>query len=508
MHKKQVIQSGAWQMLNVGVKMFSQFAYYAVMARLLSKAELGIFALLNSFMNFGNMMGDGGMGDALIQRREIDKQHINAAFYSSLGLACVIYVAVFFISPWAAVFYKEPELTSSLRIFSTIFLFAAMYSASFAVLQKKFAFKKIFVADGVMLLLSNILGIALAYYHFGVMSLVYSQLFYFGAEMLVLLYFAPIPIKLGITKKHFKDLIGYGTGLTLIRLNTYIVNFGIILEVGKLVKAATLGVFDRSFRIMNIPQRFLYDMVQRVMMPAMVKKTDSAKGTFTAFSRTLSFVITLLLPLTVFLIIFSKPVVLVLLGKRWLDAVLMLQIFFLNLPLRTSASLGDTLMRVHGLIRLNLIRKVQNSAIICTLIYIGFKWNGIIGISWGIFISTFISYVMMMFIIKNRIFRDDWKKLVFRPYYNGLMVTICWVLPLYPLYLGINTFIKDEIISFIILCSITAVLVLLAFIKKPALLGSDVAYIQEDFIQMFKKKKQKKNLAAQTVSESTINVNE
>jgi hypothetical protein len=200
--------------------------------------------------------------------------------------------------------------------------------------------------------------------------------------------------------------------------------------------------------------------------------------------------------------------VLILLGKKWLDAVLILQIFFLNMPMRTAASLGDTLMRVHGLIRLNLIRKVQNSVIICTLIYIGFKWNGIIGISWGIFISTFISYIMMMFIVKNRIFRDDWKKLVFRPYYNGLIVTICWVLPLYPLYLAINAFIKDDIISFLILCSITAVLVLLAFFKKPALLGSDVAYIQEDFIQMFKKKRRKKNLAAQSVSESTININE
>ena len=94
--KKQVIQSGAWQMLNVGVKVFSQFAYYAVMARLLSKAELGVFALLNSFMNFGNMMGDGGMGDALVQRKEFDKQHINAAFYSSIGLALIIYAIIYF----------------------------------------------------------------------------------------------------------------------------------------------------------------------------------------------------------------------------------------------------------------------------------------------------------------------------------------------------------------------------------------------------------------------------
>src|SRR6476660_2979523 len=126
--KKQVIQSGAWQMLNVSVKLFSQFAYYAVMARLLSKAELGIFALLNSFINFGNMLGDGGMGDALLQRRQFDKQHVNAAFYSSLLLAVIIYLMVFITAPWVAEFYNQPQLTSSLRVFSFIFLFAAMYS--------------------------------------------------------------------------------------------------------------------------------------------------------------------------------------------------------------------------------------------------------------------------------------------------------------------------------------------------------------------------------------------
>ncbi len=298
--KRQVVQSGAWQMLNVCVKIFSQFAYFAIMARLLSKAELGIFAILNSFMNFGNMLGDGGMGDALVQRKDIEKQHINAAFYMSNMLAVIIYAIIFLAAPWIAEFYKEPVLTSSLRILSIIFVFAAVYSPSFALLQRKFAFKKIFVADGVTLLISNVIGVILAYYGYGIMSLVYSQLFNFGGELIVLLYYERIPLKLGFKKQHWKDLIGYGSGLTLIRFNTYIVNFGIILEVGKLVSAAVLGVFDRSFRIMNIPQRFLYDMVQRVMMPAMVKKNDGQKGTFNVFARTLSLIISGLLPLTVF----------------------------------------------------------------------------------------------------------------------------------------------------------------------------------------------------------------
>ncbi|MFT4153200.1 oligosaccharide flippase family protein [Parafilimonas sp.] len=490
--KKQVIQSGAWQMLNVSIKVFSQFGYYAVMARLLHKSELGVFALLNSFMNFGNMIGDGGMGDALLQRKETDKQHVNAAFFSGMLLAAIIYIAIFIIAPFAAAFYKEPQLTSSLRIFSIIFWFAAMYAPSFAMLQKNFRFKKIFIADGVMLLLSNVLGIALAYCGYGVMSLVWSQIFYFGAELLTLLLYYPLPLKAGCTKKHWKDLAGYGSGLTLIRVNNYIVNFGIILEVGKLVTASVLGVFDRSFRIMNIPQRFIYDMVQRVMMPAMVKKNDNAKGTYKVFSKSLSLINSALVPLTVFLIVFSRQIVLVLLGKKWMDAVPLLQVFFLNLPLRTTASLGDTLMRVHGLIKLNLIRKVQNSIIICVFIYIGYLLAGLTGISWSIFVSTLISYIMMMAIVRTRIFQNDWRSLVYKPYYNGVMLSIYWVAPAYFLYRLLHLFIADEIIAFAVLCAITGGAATLAFIKKPKLLGSDIVYIQKDFMQMFAGKKRLK----------------
>jgi O-antigen/teichoic acid export membrane protein len=407
----------------------------------------------------------------------------------------IIYITVFFIAPWAADFYNQPALTSSLRVFSVIFLFAAMYSASFSQLQRQFAFKKIFIADGGMLLVSNLLGIIMAYYGLGLMSLVYSQIFYFGAELLLLLYFEPIPFKVGFTRQHVKDLIGYGTGLTLIRFNTYIVNFGIILEVGKLVTAPVLGVFDRSFRIMNIPQRFFYDMIQRVMMPAMVKKNEGDKGTYFVFSKTLSLIISLLLPLTLFLILFSKPIVLVLLGKRWLDAVPLLQIFFLNLPLRTTASLGDSLLRVHGFIKLNLVRKVQNSMIICILIYIGYLVDGLTGIAWGIFISTIISYVMMMAIIKARIFTTKWKKLIFKPYYNGFLLALFGVLPCLPVYYALHYFIESELLAFAILCMIAGATVVYLFVKKPNLLGSDIVFIQPDLLQMFKKQKGKREPA-------------
>ena len=78
------------------------------------------------------------------------------------------------------------------------------------------------------------------------------------------------------------------------------------------------------------------------------------------------------------------------------------------------------------------------------------------------------------------------------------------MLPLYPLFLAINAFIKNDIISFVILCSIAFVTTLFAFVKRPKLLGSDVAYIQKDFIEMFKKKN-KEGIIVQPAPEKTIN---
>ena len=109
-----------------------------------------------------------------------------------------------------------------------------------------------------------------------------------------------------------------------------------------------------------------------------------------------------------------------------------------------------------------------------------------------------------MAIVRKRIFPEDWKNLVFKPYYNGLILTLCGVLPCFLAYYGFHYLIKDEIIAFIALCCVATVIGLYLFIKKPKLLGSDIAYIQDDFLQMFKKKQKRKQNLAVAVSNDKI----
>jgi len=109
---------------------------------------------------------------------------------------------------------------------------------------------------------------------------------------------------------------------------------------------------------------------------------------------------------------------------------------------------------------------------------------------------------MMIAIIKNRIFPNDWKKLLFGPYYNGVVQTICWVTPAYLAFLALHSVITNELVVFVIVCCMLAAVATWVFLKKPWLLGSDIHDIQEDFLQTFQRKKSDKQISIELNAEA------
>lgn len=494
--KHQIVKSGFWQLMNTGVIVFSQLVYYALMARLISKSDFGIMALLNATLNFGSVVAEAGMGDALLQRKHVEAGHKTAALYYSLATSVLFYIIAFFLAPFIAHFYNEVVLIKGIRILGISFILYALGSPSLNLLQKEFQFKKIFFSDSLSLLASNIFGLVLASMGWGVMSLVYSTLFYNIAKLIMLWIQEPLPIRIKTTWQHWKDLFNYGIMLTLIRIVNYLNSFGINFLIGKLVSISTLGVFERSYRIMNLPGRYLGDIVQKISLPAMVKVSDKKEQLFHLFRRSLSMVLTVLIPFSIFLSVFSKPVVLLLLGTRWTEAVLPLAILFLNLPFRISVRLSDGLMRVSNLLGNNFVRKVISLIFLLILIYVGSFW-GLIGIAAGITLATIQNYISMLIVIRKKMFTEHFFSVFFSPFIHGMKLSLFIVLPAYACFYAINVLLKNELYSFIILCIIVSLFLLFVFIKKPNWLGKDLHSFQEvvkEIINKRTKNKKKKVL--------------
>lgn len=516
-NKQKLLKTGIWQLMNTAVIILSQIIANAVIVRYVSPEQYGIMAIANAFINFASFISEAGMGDALMQRKIVEPQHKNAALYFSILVSVVLYGILYISAPWIASFYSDtlkenaPALIPSLRVLGLSFIFLALGSSSLNLMMKNFNFKRVFFSDSLSLFISNILGIVLAIYGYGIWSLVYSILFYNVARLIMVWIYEPIPIFIGASLRHWKDLFNYGVGLTLVRFYNYVSGFGIMLQIGKLVDDATLGFFERSYRITNIPVRYLGDMIQKIMMPFMVKINDEEEKLFAFFYRGMSFANAMLVPISVFAIVFCHPIVLILLGPKWQSAVLPMQLLFLSLPFRITTKVADVLMRAKNLVFKNANRKLQYIIVLCAGIFIGNYFWGVNGISLSVTIAAVFNYVFMLITIKKHVFQKGWQKLIIKPFKNGVILALITVAPSYLIYIGLMQFLDNKIIAFSILCSVLAVFFGFAFFKKPAILGKDFVQLRQELLSMAKggkkgggKGKRRKNMQAETEAENNI----
>jgi O-antigen/teichoic acid export membrane protein len=521
-NKQKLVKSGIWQFSNTIVIIVSQIVCNAIIARCVSKKEFGIMAITNAFINFASFFSEAGMGDALMQRRdsELEPQHKNAALFFSVLFSVIIYFILYFTAPLISLFYdnpivksdlfynNEPILVPVLRVLGLSFIFLSLGSSSLNLLQKNFKFKHVFFSDSLSLLVSNILGVVLAINHWGVWSLVYSILFYNVARLIMVWILEPIPIWIGATLRHWKDLFNYGVGLTLIRVYNFFSGFGIMLEIGKLVPIQMLGIFERSYRITNIPVRYLGDMIQKVMMPFMVKINNEDDKLFQFFYRGMSFSNALLVPVSVFAFVFCKPIVLILLGGKWSDAVLPMQILFLSLPFRITTKVSDVLMRAKNLVYKNANRKLQYVIVLCIAVFFSSKW-GLTGIAIAVSVSAVFSYVTMLMTIKKRVFQHGWQKLIITPFKTGAIISVFTVAPAYLIYYLLMLIFNKDIIAFSILCMVLVCFFSYAFFKNPILLGKDFVQLQKELVTMIKnkgKREGKGNRSKEKLEEQETNI--
>lgn len=477
--------AGLWQTLRVILQVIVQFGYMAIMARLLTKADFGLMALASSFIGFGTIFSTGGMGTALIQRKNVTQKHMNAAFQSALFIGVILF-AVFFISASAiSSFFGEPQLELIIKVAGLNIILSALSSVSMSLLQKHFKFKTLTVATTVITIIAYSIGVVFAFNGWGVWSLIAATLINTILSALVMFYLSPIRLRFKIFYKEWKELFSFGSGVIILSIVNYFSNSGLNLVLGKIFTPARLGVFERTNQIKTLPSLYLGNVLDTIMFPAMAEIQDEEERLFRTYQHSLGLVNSILMPISLFLIVFSKEIVLILLGDQWLEAIIPLQIMFVVLPLSSSGRMADSVVRAKGLIYKNVYRKGLYTAVLITSVSLGALYYGLIGAAIGVTFSYFFNYAIMLILVKS-IFKKSIKEIFMKPVLAGFTLSLILV-PLIiissfatnyivynpVLYIFVNTLIIGGILSIIVWI-------------KPTILGE---YIQETIIRLFPKKK-------------------
>ena len=200
------------------------------------------------------------------------------------------------------------------------------------------------------------------------------------------------------------------------------------------------------------------------------------------------------MPISLFFGVFSMPCVLILLGHQFEAANMSLKLMLFALPFQISTRLSDGVMRVKNLLVVNLQRKILSTVLVVSCMYFGSHWH-ITGIAAGYLIATIVNYYIMIVTLRGKVFPDNWKQLLFKPFINGIPLTVYVVIPSVIIYealmLGLHL---NEVESFLIMGAVAGLFLTYAFIKKPRLLGKDFLPIREILLNKNKNKKKRQQL--------------
>ena len=101
-----VIWSGIERLSVQGI----QFVLTIILARLVLPSDYGLIALLTVFLVMAQVFVDSGFTMALIQKQNPTEKDFSTAFYFNIVVGTIIYLLLYFLAKYIALFFQEPQL--------------------------------------------------------------------------------------------------------------------------------------------------------------------------------------------------------------------------------------------------------------------------------------------------------------------------------------------------------------------------------------------------------------
>ena len=291
-----------------------------ILARLLTPDDYGTVGLLTVFLTIANVFVDSGFSKGLIQKIDRTEEDYSTTLIFNFIVSIIIYLILFFVSPYIACFYQKDELTLLARVLFLVIILSSLTVVQSAILQIKVDFKKIALINFVATFISGVFGIIIAYKGLGVWALVVQNLV--RNFIALLMYWGIgrwIPTR-GFSITSFKKLFSYGSNLLITGLLSTIISNLQSLIIGKLYKPASLGYYTRA---MNFPQLIsgtATSVLQTTTFPLLSKYQNNNTELIKVFKRIIHLTYLSVFPMMIGLAMISKTLIIVLLTEKWIIA--------------------------------------------------------------------------------------------------------------------------------------------------------------------------------------------
>jgi PST family polysaccharide transporter len=290
-----------------------------LLAALLGPHDFGVVAMALVYIAVARMLNEQGFTTAIIQRDDLEPEHLDSAFWLNL-VWCTLLTGAFAASSglWAAA-NDTPELGPVALVLSSVILLEGLSIVPQAVMDRQLEFKKLAVRMNAGILLGGLVGVPLALAGAGVWALVAQQLVGDVTLCILLWAFSPWRPHLRFSRRHARDLLGFSSSVFAANVAGFVNRRADALLLGLFFGPTAVGLYRLADRIVDVVLDVTMRPVAVVSLPVLSRlqaEPEKLRETVATCLRT-----TLIMTVPVMFVIFATShELMAALGSEWVPA--------------------------------------------------------------------------------------------------------------------------------------------------------------------------------------------
>jgi len=397
--KDRTFSSIAWSGSIQSASQVINFCLGIVLARLLTPEDFGLMATMLAFISIAQLFSDFGLSAGLIQKDAVSKEEAFSCVVFNLLIGCTIAIIVALFNSEIANFYNEERLNTIVLTIAPLFFITSLSSVPQALLSRELAHKYLSFIDLIAVISGTITAVILAFYEFGIWSLVVQQYVYSILRMILLV----IKSKLAWGKFRYnsiKSIFGFSASVFATRFIQTIAQQTDKVLVGKYLGTQQLGLYSRAFHLTTFPINNVTRVVNNVMFPALSKIKNDPERVTIVYLRIVGYVAVLTFPMLAGFAYLSEEIIYVLLGEKWLSMHSYFRFFSIICMLSTIGQMSTSFFLSQGKAHLHLKLNLFTQSVKIAFLLIGVNW-GASGVLLAFACATILSFSSTIYLLSK-----------------------------------------------------------------------------------------------------------
>ena len=373
--RDKTIKGVNWSVIENVLNHGTSFIIGLVLARLLSPKEYGLIGIVGIFAGLFDAIIDSGFTNALIRKNDSDNDDYNTVFISNLFVSIFLSLLLFCSAPYISIFFKQAELTQLTRTLSCVIFINAISIIPRVLLTKQLDFKTMTKISIISNVISGLIGIIMAFCGCGVWSLVAQQIISRLMRTFLLNYCVRWKPVYSFSYARFRDIFSFAWKLMVASVINNLWKQVYSIVIGRCYDVKTLGYYSRANHMSELFSVNLTNVVQRVSFPVLSNIQNEEENLKKVYRKVIKFSMFVSFICMLGMSAVAKPLIVVLIGEKWLPCVPLLQIICFQMVLYPVHAINLNMLQVKGrsdlFLRLEIIKKTVGIIPIILGVFVG-----------------------------------------------------------------------------------------------------------------------------------------